>query len=197
MHLGEAVAADLALLSDALDEGNLVDTLDQLSRNARTAVPSYLGLSVILGHSDEAVIFTVRDGDLLAEVCTSVYLPLSRAPEASGPAIAIVLYAATPGSLVDLAADLSWLTGRSLADFLVDEHLHVAAQPDSGRLLADESEIHQALGVLICAGLPPEQARSRLAILAAANSGGLIGAARAVLADLSASPDADSAESGS
>lgn len=48
---------------------------------------------------------------------------------ARGPSV--ILYAAKPGAFIDLAADLAWLTGRSLTDFVLDRHLILPKAPDA------------------------------------------------------------------
>ena len=45
--------------------------------------------------------------------------------------MAIILYAGSPGTFVDLAADLAWLTARPLTDFVLDQHLTVPDGPDT------------------------------------------------------------------
>ena len=76
--------------------------------------------------------------------------------------VALIFYARTPGTFVDLAADLAWLTGRPPSDFALDQHLSVPAGSDAGTSLRAASVINQAIGVLIGRGYTPRQAHSKL-----------------------------------
>jgi hypothetical protein len=78
------------------------------------------------------------------------------------PAVALILYAGSPGAFVDLAADLAWLTARSLSDFILDQHLTPAAGSLQEGQLRAASAINQALGVLIGRGYTPQQAHGEL-----------------------------------
>lgn len=80
-----------------------------------------------------------------------------------GPSIELILYAGKRGALTDLAADLSWLTGRDLSDFVLDAHLIV---PDNSGDLRRMSWINQAIGVLIGRGDTPEHAAREVGMLA-------------------------------
>jgi hypothetical protein len=74
------------------------------------------------------------------------------------PAVFLVLYTGSPGTLIDLAADLAWLTGRSLSDFVLDQHLPGPAGMGTGTNLFEASVFNQAIGVLIGRGFTPRQA---------------------------------------
>ena len=76
--------------------------------------------------------------------------------------VALILYARTPGTFVDLAADLAWLTGRPPSEFALDQHLSVPAGSDRGTSLGAASVINQAIGVLIGRGYTPRHAHSKL-----------------------------------
>ena len=80
----------------------------------------------------------------------------------SGPDVALLCYAGQPGAFVDLVADIAWLSGLGLADFVLDEHLSVAFEPRIGESLLAASVINQAVGVLIGQGHTPERARREL-----------------------------------
>ncbi len=170
MTITAALAAELALLSDTLDDSDahptpdLVDTVRQLATSARAAVTSYLGLSVLVSAHEPAFRFAVLDDGVDAsDVLTSLKLPLpDLATVAGGPSIAVILYAAVPGAFVDLAADAGFLTGRALSEVELDQHLSVATEVDTTGALRAASTINEAIGVLIARGRTPEQATREL-----------------------------------
>jgi hypothetical protein len=166
MKISAALAADLGTLTAALDEpgADVLHSLDQLGVAARAAVPTYLGLSVTVDGSDPPFTFTTLEDHKADNVRTSLRLMLL-APVGDGraaPSVALILYAETPGTFVDLTADLAWLTGRPPSDFALDQHLSVPAGSDDGASLRAASVINQAIGVLIGRGYTPRQANSKL-----------------------------------
>src|SRR5207253_102131 len=82
--------------------------------------------------------------------------------DGGGPPVAVILYAGRAGAFVDLAADLSWLTGVELADFALDEHLTVHSAADGAQVIQIASAVNQAIGVLIGRGLSPDEATFEL-----------------------------------
>ena len=166
MKIDAALAADLGILTTALDKpgADVLHTLHQLGVDAQAAVRTYLGLSVTVDGSDPPFTFTIlEDGAAAGDVRTSLWLTLpgvgdGRAP----PSVALILYAGTPGTFVDLTADLAWLTGRPPSDFALDQHLSIPAGSDAGTYLRAASVINQAIGVLIGRGYTPGQAHSKL-----------------------------------
>jgi hypothetical protein len=98
--------------------------------------------------------------------------------------VALILYAATPGAFIDLAADLSWITGRTIADFRLDEHRTLPASYIDPTPLAAMSDIDQAIGVLIGRGSIPEHAERDLYARAVTAGTDLLGAASLILASL-------------
>ena len=105
------MAAALAILTEALDEPgtDIAHSLHRLTLDAAAAVTSYLGLSVVVSHSDSPFTVTaLAEGALASDIRTSLHLSLlgPNDPQNS-PAVAIILYAGSPGAFVDLAADLS------------------------------------------------------------------------------------------
>jgi hypothetical protein len=165
MKIGAALAADLGILNAALDEpgADVLHSLHQLGVDAHAAVPTYLGLSVTVDDSDPPFTFTNLEDSAAADVRTSLRLMLPGAVNGrASPAVALILYAGTPGTFVDLTADLAWLTGRPLSDFALDQHLSVPAGSDTGTYLRTASVINQAIGVLIGRGYTPWQAHREL-----------------------------------
>jgi hypothetical protein len=170
MTITAALAADLGILTAALDEpgADIAQSLNQLALNARAAVPTYLGLSVIVGDDDHpSLSVDLADGVLAGDIRASLRLTLSGVIESREMlAVALILYAGSPGTFVDLAADLAWLTGRPSSDFVLDEHLHVPAGSRTGMQLA-AAVINQAIGILIGRGYTPQLADCHLDTLAA------------------------------
>jgi hypothetical protein len=162
MKISAALAADLDILTVALDEpaADVLHSLHRLGVDAQAAVPTYLGLSVIVDGSDPPFTFSTLEDGAADNVRTSLRLrlPAGVAEGRAGPLVALIFYARTPGTFVDLAADLAWLTGRPQSDFALDQHLNVPA----GTSLRAASVINQAIGVLIGRGYTPRQAHSKL-----------------------------------
>jgi hypothetical protein len=187
VELTAALAADLAILSEALDEthADIVEELGQFVADAKVAVRSYLGLTVTAGNSAFPLTFTVMEH--LArpdDVRTSLMMPLSdNAAAAPGRELAVILYAAVPGAFVDLAADLCWLTGRRPSDYALDQHLRLPAQPDPDSGVLTASLVGQAVGVLLGRGYTPEQAMVEIDARATAAGHSRSDAAGIILAD--------------
>ena len=165
MNIPSSVAADLAMLTDALDSSSsdIAAMLSGLVFAATRSVPSLVGLSVLVGDPDARVeITTVEDRAHAAQIRTSLRFPLldDERPEAS--AGVLLVYAAQPGALVDLAADLTWLTGRPLGDARLDEDLDGPAAHSPESSLSRLSTVNQAVGVLIGGGLTVQEALAEL-----------------------------------
>ncbi len=166
MNISAALAADLGILTAALDEpgADVLHSLHQLEVGAQSAVPTYLGLSVIVDGGDPSFSFTTLEDGTADNVRTSLRLTLpARVGDGrAAPLVALILYAETPGTFVDLTADLAWLTGRPPSDFTLDQHLGVPSGSDAATCLRTASVINQAIGVLIGRGDTPRQAHSKL-----------------------------------
>jgi hypothetical protein len=162
VKIAAALAAGLGLLTEALDEpgADVADSLRELMIDATAAILTFLGLSVTVDDSDPPFTFTTFvDGVGTSEIRTSLRLPL--------PGVVVVLYAGSPGTFVDLAADLAWLTARPLSDFVLDQHLQPSAERFSATELFEFSVVNQAIGALIGRGHTPEQAERHLTAEAA------------------------------
>jgi len=162
VKIAATLAVDLGILTEALDEpgADVANSLRQLTINATAAVPTFLGLSVTVDGSDPPFAFTtIVDGVGTGEIRTSLRLAL--------PGVVVVLYAGSPGTFVDLAADLAWLTARPPSDFVLDQHLLAPAERVSATGLFEVSVINQAIGALIGRGHTPEQAERHLTAEAA------------------------------
>jgi hypothetical protein len=170
VEITAALAAELAMLSDALDatEDGIVEGLARLTVDAKLAVPSYVGLTLTAHDSASPLSLTaMEDHARQDDVVSSLAIPLSDGGPDAGRVV-VILYAAQPGAFVDLAADLSWLTGRSLADFVLDEHLGPALEPDAAGGVQAASLVNQAIGILLARGYTPERAAQEIDARAAA-----------------------------
>ena len=92
------MAAALAILTEALDEPgtDIAHSLHRLTLDAAAAIPSYLGLSVVVSHSDPPLtITTLADGAITGDICTSLHMLCSRhRSTATYPvSLALILYA--------------------------------------------------------------------------------------------------------
>ena len=186
MIIPAGLAFELELLTQALDVPgtDLAQTLTRLAADAHTAVDSYLGLSVTITANQPPFDLTLlNEGTRREHIRASLLIPLSTAAGDGPASVALILYAATPGAFIDLAADLSFLTGRTLAEFPLDEHRALAANSTTPGL-ASASVINQALGVLVGRGATLEQARRDLRQHAAAAGIALLAAATVILAAL-------------
>jgi hypothetical protein len=183
------LAATLALLTAALDEpgADVAASMAAFAAEAHAAIGSYLGLTVSISAGAGAVTFTtLADSEQTPAIRASLrmLLPDVASTGADGVGPALILYAGRSGAFVDLAADLAWLTGRELTDFVLDQQLQLPAQPDGTLTLLTASLIDQAIGVLIGRGYAPDQARRELDTDAARAATDRAGAAARILAAL-------------
>lgn len=170
MEINAALAAELALLTEALDDpgADVAGSLLRLATDARGAVASYRGLMVVIARSDPPVTFAAfADGAESDEIRTSLMVTSATMTQDSLPRVSVILFAAVPGAFIDLAADLAWMTDRPLTDVILDQHLSVRVDGHGRDTLQKASAINQALGVLIGRGYTPEQADLELAARAA------------------------------
>ena len=177
------LAAELELLTQALDlpGADVRETLTLLVADARSAVESYLGLSVAIGVGRARFDLTVLlDPSSPTPIRTSLLVPLWPAGHSGdSPSLALILYAAVPGAFVDLAADLRWVTGRPAWELPLDQHRVVETRHTP---LTALSVVNQAVGVLLGQGWTPEDAERELHRLAARAGLELVDAATLVLA---------------
>jgi hypothetical protein len=185
--INDSLAAALTSLTEALDDAGLdiADTLARVAGDARAAVDSYLGLSLVMIEGGEPLELTVLDEAGAGDIQASLLFPLAPPDAGVGRSrSAVVLYAATPGAFVDLAADLVWLTEWDPSAFVLDAHL---VRPDAeagiARLVA-RSTVNQALGILIARGHNADEALDALDRAAAGSGTDRLGAAREVIASL-------------
>lgn len=164
MILPDSFVADLESLTAVLDDPDvdLRATVGDLVAAAGAAVAGFAGLSLTVDVEGGPVRFTLLEADVVPEsVRTSVALPLTILT-AGAVRGRLVLFATRPGSLVDLAADLTWSTGAQPGEALLDQHLELAFSAGAPSGLAQLRSLHQAIGVLIARGLSPVQARDHI-----------------------------------
>lgn len=192
MRITAAFSVDLALLTGALDrpEADIAQTLHQLAAEARVGVRSYLGLSLTTA-GETPFAFTALEGHATPQdVRSSLLMPLSRGATdnaAAGPAL--ILYGGQAGAFVDLAADLSWLTGVELSEYALDQHLSTIALPPAEVTVHATSVINQAIGVLIGRGHPPDEAHEKLTAHAVDAGTDRYAQAARILSALATDPD--------
>jgi hypothetical protein len=166
VEIAAALTADLGILTAALDEpgADVADSLRQLAADATVAIPTFLGLTVTVDGSDPPFTFTTFVRGVGADdVRTSLRLALPGVGDVGlPPALVVVLYAGSPGTFVDLAADLAWLTTRPPSDFVLDQHLLAPAERGDTTSLFEVSVINQAIGALIGQGYTLERAERHL-----------------------------------
>ncbi|HKN45789.1 MAG TPA: hypothetical protein VJW23_17885, partial [Propionibacteriaceae bacterium] len=122
------------------------------------AAPSYRGLALTLIIDKQPVTVTSAEPGNTSDIATSLRLSLAWVPSLSADS-RITFYASTPGTFVDLAADLAFaLHSHSIR---LDEDIPSALVSDltgAGRL----SAINKAVGVLISHGHTPDSAQREL-----------------------------------
>ena len=181
VDISAALAADLAALTEALDTPgiDLETELRAFAADVKIAVASFTAMTVTIAVDGLEVSFVVHDGARTTPA-TSLLIPLA----ARTPTVAVstlLLFAATPGAFVDLAADLSHALGIDLPCLVIDCHLEPPgdAAPMTG--WSEHATVNQAIGVLIDRGHTPESARRELHRLAAMDHGDTHAAAEAVI----------------
>ncbi len=169
MDIDGSLAAVLAALTRALDDPavDIATTLTRVATDSRFAVSSFLGLSVVVQSSGEALELTALDPAIESgDIKASLLMPLRAAPPdpstAAESVSALILYAGVPGAFVDLAADLAWVTGWHPAAFVMDGHLNRPEAEYGPNRLQVASTVNQAIGILIARGSTPEQAAAEL-----------------------------------
>jgi hypothetical protein len=190
VEITAALAADLSTLTEALDDSDVdvADTLRRLSAAAALAVRTYLGLTVtsVLA-AGEVTLTALELGTVPGDIRTSLRLPMPRtSDDGPAPLVSVTFYAAEPGAFIDLAADLAWLTGRSLTDLVLDRHLVLPKALDAPSGVAVTALIDQAIGVLIGHGYTPQQAHRELDARAERLGGDRHGSAKDILTELTA-----------
>jgi hypothetical protein len=173
VELSDAVVADLAALTAALDEPDtdLAKLIQRLGDSCTLAVGSYLGFSITLIVDQTPISFSVLE-DFLdpSEILTSVMFPLNALGEHAlgehAPGSEVTLYAGTPGAFVDLAADLAYALSAKPDAVQLDQHLTPPDPALGAAGLATMSRRNQAIGILLDRGHDPDDILTELHRLA-------------------------------
>lgn len=183
MSTRESLAADLAALTRTIDnpDADLETQLRAVVQAARLAVASYLGMTLTVVVNEQPVSVTARD-EGTTQIGASLRIPLSVASSPNATS-ALTLYAATPGALVDLGADLSHALDLPRSAVAFDEHLSWPADGSGVNGRDTHSALNQAIGVLIERGSTPSAAGDQLRLLAEGNGTAVRSAAEQVLRD--------------
>jgi hypothetical protein len=191
VEISDAVTADLAALSDAIEEpgADLTLLMQRLSDSCALAVTSYLGFSITIVVGEVPVTFTVLEDFLDPnEILTSIMLPLSVAGDRASRS-EIVLYAATGGAFVDLAADLTYALHAGPDLVQLDHHLTPPDPALRAAGLGALSHQNQAIGILLDRGYKSGEALTELHRLAGLHAISVDMAARQLIDSTIRPPD--------
>jgi len=136
----------------------LEKSLTALTEAVNGAAPSYRGLALTLIIDKQPVSVTSAEPGNTSDIATSLCLSLAWIPSLSADS-RITFYASTPGTFVDLAADLAFVLGSE--SLRLDEDIPSVLVSDLtgvGRL----SAINRAVGVLISHGHTTDSAQREL-----------------------------------
>lgn len=186
MDISIALAADLAALTEMLDESDidLETQLDAFTAGVKLAASSYLGMTMTIAVNGNQVSFTALEDAAMrtAAIATSLLIPLS-AVSGAEPGSTLVLYAAAPGAFVDLAANLDYALRLHHTALVLDDYLAAPANgAGSGASgLEGAATINRAIGALITRGHTPKSAREEMAQFASLDGRGILAVAEKVL----------------
>ncbi len=169
-----ALLGALQQLCAAIDQEPAVLTapLVELGRELKAAVSSHLGVQVTIV-TEQGLPVTLTDfapETDVSTIATSLRLPLA-ALTRNGACGHITFYGGRPGSLVDLAADLSFVLGSagsggawSPVSISLDEHRQPSTVNSSLVGAEEASMVNRAIGLLIGRGRTPEEATAALVL---------------------------------
>jgi hypothetical protein len=181
-----ALLSHLARLASSieLDPNVLQAPLKNLVGDLRAAIPSYRGLHMIILHTGQPVTLTdLLPAETDGVVRTSLRVPLGLLGPDDDGGSRVTFYAGTPGSLVDLAADLSYALKASVTTVHPDGD-HDALDGDGQAVVPPPRAPH--LRLLLDADLPPKVEVSGLTGLAELSA---INRAVGILIDRGHTPD--------
>lgn len=136
----------------------LEKSLTALTEAVKSAAPSYRGLALSLIVDKQPISVTSAELGNTSDIATSLRVSLACVPSLSTDS-QITFYASTPGTFVDLSADLSFALGSD--SLRLDEDIPSALISDLtgvGRL----SAVNKAVGVLISHGHTSDSAQREL-----------------------------------
>ncbi len=176
-------------LIEALDEPDpdLQATVEVLVDDFSAAVPSVLGLSLMLQLDGMPVTLTAIDPDLTLDTGASLVVPLDQMAGV-GAGCRVVFYARNQGAFVDLAADIRDVGAGGRMES--DHPPGMSAPPQQPGItgLADLRVVNRAIGVLITRGYSPADAHAELHRRGDDGPHGMADAASHVLASTNAPP---------
>jgi hypothetical protein len=150
--------SDLAVPDGVAEQPvELEKSLTALTEAAKSAAPSYRGLALTLFIDEQPVSVTSAEAGDTSDIATSLRVSLAWVPSLSAGG-RIIFYASTPGTFVDLAADLAFALD---SDIRLDEDIPPAllsGLTGVGKL----SAINKAVGVLINHGHTTDSAQRAL-----------------------------------
>lgn len=146
---------DQLAASTGLSAGYLNEPLGALTGYLRLAVPSYLGLELVIERLGHEIVVSSFEPDVnVSDIATALWLRVE-------PSAGMTFYARTPGAFVDLAADREYTLRRggattsgagSTSEVRLDASL-VPTTVSSGMTgVAELAIINQAIGRLIDEG---------------------------------------------
>jgi hypothetical protein len=150
--------SDLAIPDGFAEQpGELEKSLTALTEAVKSAAPSYRGLVLTLVIDKQLVSVTSAELGDTSDIATSLRLSLAWVPSLSADS-RITFYASTPGTFVDLAADLTFALDN---DIRLDEDIPSVLVSDLTGV-ARLSAINTAIGVLVGHGHTPDSAQHEL-----------------------------------
>jgi hypothetical protein len=168
--------SDLAVPDGVTEQPvELEKSLTALNEALKTAAPSYRGLALTVVIDKQPISVTSAELGNTSDIATSLRLSLAWVPSLSADS-RITFYASTPGTFVDLAADLAFALD---SDIRLDEDIPPVLVSDLtgvGRL----SAVNKAVGVLVGHGHTPDSAQREPRHMADATPSSIQKAAEAV-----------------
>jgi hypothetical protein len=164
--------------STGSDAAPAIEALAALHQDLKRAVPSHLGLQLVLVRNGVPVTLTTFGPWVVySDIATCLHLPLANDGVSAEPGSAVTFYAGTPGAFVDLAADFAYLHGRRhpahpMSGFLgsgirLDQDLRPTTVTSGLTGPGEHRTVNRAIGVLIDQGYEPDHAHAELARRAA------------------------------
>ena len=191
MEFPHVLSRDLAALTEALDNPgtDLQAVLAVLTDDLRTAVSSFIGLTMTVEVDGNQVTLTTLDSSRARTAGASLQLPLDvfGAGDTRGT---VLFYAAHPGAFVDLAADSRRVLSLD-GQVRIDGHLTADPGHPGVTGLTDATLVNRAIGVLLDQGFSPHQAHDELRRRAAAAAATVPAAAESLLSSIAPAGPAD------
>jgi hypothetical protein len=190
MDIPRHLIRQLAALTETIDEpgADLQAMLQVLIDDLTLAVPSLLGLTLTVTRGGVPVTLQILPPEHADAVSTSLLIPLDMIG-VDDPGGTLIIFAARPGALVDLAADTRFAYGLD-GQVVLDEHRPTPSTPPGATDPDGVRIIQQAIGLLIDRGHLPEDAPGILHDLADQDQLTLTAAAQRFV-DTAANPATD------